>query len=379
MFLKGIKRSNLLIAACCMALVTAQQYANAANKVLVIIKPSLYGQIKSKVDRYIADIPYAAQLCQIDPQSPEALKTYIINNKQDLLGCVLIGNFNSQIARFHNPKMDNDKRCDLFLMDLDGRWQDTNSDGIYDLHTDGNGTIEPEIFIAHIDVSPFIERDSEINLLSRYFDKDHKYWSGELTLHKKVLEYFEWGFNGKQISQFEDLYDHLSFEVVNDTAILSKADYSKRLRDNSFDFVGFTNFHSNEQFHAFSDGWLTSREIFDFQPQAVGFFLGTCLANDYSSNFNLGGAYIYSNSNRSLVVVGDANAGNSESYNDFCLSLHANEPIGTAFLKRQREGMYLLKTILYRILWGMSISGAFKEIHLSPFRATNLPCIFGLM
>lgn len=79
---------------------------------------------------------------------------------------------------------------DLFYMDLDGDWQDTDSDGDYDAHTAGSGDEGPEVYVARI-YAGTLDYDTEANMVNGYFAKAHAYRTGTLKQPWRGLEYVE--------------------------------------------------------------------------------------------------------------------------------------------------------------------------------------------
>ncbi|GAJ16437.1 unnamed protein product, partial [marine sediment metagenome] len=79
-----------------------------------------------------------------------------LNMSYNVTGAVLIGDL--PVAWFYHihdiaGNYEEEFPCDLFLMDLDGEWNDTNGDGMYDIHTNGSGDTAPEIYVGRIDAS----------------------------------------------------------------------------------------------------------------------------------------------------------------------------------------------------------------------------------
>ena len=132
-------------------------------RVLVIVNSTLFPNIHANVDRYVLDIEgqgYAVDLYTSTHGTAEDLKSFIISQSTDLVGCVLIGSLPCAWYEIENDFGDSGYTsfpCDLFLMDLDGNWQDLETaypmqSGVYDTHS-GSGSTDtaPEIFLGRID------------------------------------------------------------------------------------------------------------------------------------------------------------------------------------------------------------------------------------
>ena len=130
--------------------------------------------------------------------------------------------------------------CDLFFMDLDGLWADSDHDGILDSHTDGTGDIIPEIYVGRIDAANItLGGETGIEILRKYFNRDHRYWTGAFGLRKTGLTYtdIEWKFSGDVNEGMRSLYGINNYQLINDERV-SKQDYfNNRLSNDQYEFV----------------------------------------------------------------------------------------------------------------------------------------------
>ena len=167
----------------------------AGEKVLIIANSSIYSSLQTEITRYADSLiacGYNAPVYATTYGTAEDLKIFIQNNQSGLIGCVFIGD---QPAAWYEIANDFGEYgyasfpCDLFLMDLDGSWIDSDYDGLYDGHTDGSGDTAPEIFVGRIDLSQM--SGDEVENLRDFFDRDNRYWSGNMNLVKYGLTYTE--------------------------------------------------------------------------------------------------------------------------------------------------------------------------------------------
>ena len=159
------------------------------NKVLIIVNSSIYSQLADKINRYCYDINYIygceVVMKQVSGSNHIDIKNLILSEITDLDGVVLIGNI--PVAWYQVPN-DHDEYgyaewpCDLYYMDTDGIWIDSNNDGVFDLHT---GNVQPEVFVGRISTANMGILVSEKDGLENYLDKNHKFWIGQLTVNKK--------------------------------------------------------------------------------------------------------------------------------------------------------------------------------------------------
>ena len=128
--------------------------------IIVFVNESLESDIRDDIYFYCAKLEYIGKDTVVEWVSGgtvEDIKNRILhywNNGYDIEGAVLVGPMPTAWF-YHHCDFDKDKNgvanpdefpCDLFLMDLDGVWTDTDSDGMYDQHEDGgSGDTAPEI------------------------------------------------------------------------------------------------------------------------------------------------------------------------------------------------------------------------------------------
>lgn len=163
--------------------------------ILIFINTNIRSQIQSELSVYVTDlatIGYSYATLQVSGGTVEDIKNTILsyyNAGYNVEGAVLIGNipaawFNHTRDFFGLPA---EFPCDLFLMDLDGSWQDPFGDGVYDIHVDGSGDTAPEIYIGRIDASNM--PGNEVNIINKYLRKIHEYRVGNITFTNLALTY----------------------------------------------------------------------------------------------------------------------------------------------------------------------------------------------
>ena len=76
---------------------------------------------------------------------------------------------------------------DLYFMDLDGTWGDSDNDGLYDSH---GGELLADIYVARLIASNLqYHGGEEVALMTNYFDKNHRYRAGSLRLDDRGLAF----------------------------------------------------------------------------------------------------------------------------------------------------------------------------------------------
>ena len=156
----------------------------------ILVDEDLYPEIETSLMQYITDVEIEGHFIFLETVSggtPEEIKSWI--NEQNNLGSkgiVLIGDVTAAWAEVSGSVFP----CDLFYMDLDGNWEDNDQDGDYEIHTDGEGDMGPELYVGRI-YATTLTYDTEVNMVNDYLEKTHAYRMGELTQPWRGLEYVE--------------------------------------------------------------------------------------------------------------------------------------------------------------------------------------------
>ncbi len=69
---------------------------------------------------------------------------------------------------------------DMYLMDMNGSWTDSNSDGLFESYSNG----APEIWLGRL-TPTYLTFASETELLNLYFEKNHAYRTGAMSLPQR--------------------------------------------------------------------------------------------------------------------------------------------------------------------------------------------------
>ena len=161
-----------------------------ADSVSILIDDDLYGDITAAVSQYIFDLEleeHSVFLETVSGGTPEEIKDWITQRYNS--GCqsfVFIGDITAAWAEVSGSVFP----CDLFYMDLDGNWEDSDLDGIYEKHTAGNGDVGPELYVGRI-YAHSLTYDTEANMVNDYLAKAHAYRIGKLTQPWRGLEYID--------------------------------------------------------------------------------------------------------------------------------------------------------------------------------------------
>lgn len=122
---------------------------------------------------------------------------------------------------------------DLFFMDLDGAWFDWDTDGMYEAHGAGSGDMEADIWVGRLLAANLTQHGaSEMVMLNNYFNKNHRYRTGELRLADKALAYID---NDWCTLAWEDevALAYPLTDAVTDPYETTKEDYEQRVREST--------------------------------------------------------------------------------------------------------------------------------------------------
>ena len=348
------------------------------NKILVVVNSSIYNQLSNKIERYAYDINYLYG-CEVIMEIVTGgdhtnIKNLIITNQTNLDGVVFIGDIaaawfeivNDYYGYITNPNGEGYAvwPCDLYYMDINGTWSDTDGNDIYDTHT---GSVQPEIFVGRISTANMGTLLSEKELLERYLDKDHKFWMGNTTVNKKFgLSYTDkdWASFNYFKTDIQYLYGNTNFDQVKyGDAEFGKTDYLNRLTNDRYEFIQLACHTSSPLQLSMTGGEIFSNEIFNNGTQAIGYNLFCCSGCNWTAfslkpnRIFLGGAHIYNAGSSSLVVVGSTKTGSMLQFNYFYTPLGQGKTIGEAFKQWWIYGAVYASNFIVSWHYGMTIIG----------------------
>ncbi len=323
--------------------------SSSISKIFVITESVLYAQVESYVLRYINDIQNVYGCTIVSQQvsssaTAENLKNLIISEYEEgiLSGTVLIGDLPAAWFEIQN---DFDYYgyaefpCDLFLMDLNGTWTDTNGNGKYNSHT---GNVSPEIFVGRISTANMGNFMQEVQGMKDYLDKNHDFWTGTTSLNlQKGLTYtdYDWQTYSYFLHDLQYLYgSNYQALTPNNLPAFGKTDYINRLNNEVYEFVQLS-CHSSWTLHRMYGSnpntyeQIYNDEIYNIPPKAIAYNLFCCSGvrwtNTGSDGF-LGGAYVYHSGSKTLASVGSTKTGSMLGFSYFYSHLFNEKAIGMA-------------------------------------------------
>lgn len=305
--------------------------------VIVFVELDLVYELTDELALYnetLGFVGYNSIIYEVSGVEPDDLKDIIKNYWQsgyNVTGAVLIGDLPAEWFHhendFYGPS---EFPCDLFFMDLDGTWTDTDDDKMYDSHTDGSGDTAPEIYVGRIDASNI--PGDEITILKKYFAKVYNFWTGNTNQTKYGLTYTDQDWAGYDDFRYDLQYAYQNYEAIWYPNV-DKDDYVNNRIPSTYEFIQLS-CHSSSEGHVFSNGgWVYNDEIRIAPPQALFYNLFCCSSLRFTDYNCLGYAYILDTDTPSLTVVGSAKTGSMLDFRYFYGPIGNGSSFGTAFRK----------------------------------------------
>jgi len=318
----------------------------------IIVNESLYPSITGAIDTFLLDLQmdgYGVNLYTANEVlSPSALRNILQQDwaSLDITGVILIGDLAVPWYEMNEPADWGGAfvqfPCDLYFMDLDGLWGDSDLDGMYDTHS---GELLADIWVGRLAASPMSYHGAdEVTLLRNYFRKNHDYRMGDLRLDDHALAFIDNDWNTYGWG-FDVALAYPSTDSVIDIYETNRTNYINRLRQSSdnryehvlicshssaFDHYIYYNYSNYELFHNY--------EIENFMMQSLTYNLFACSNSRYVESDNMGGWYIFE-TEYGLLTVGCTKTGSMLCFNDFYSPLGEGATYGNALLAWAQNDM----------------------------------------
>ncbi len=291
-----------------------------------------YTGVNTRIYEYIADLEkegWAVTLWRCSGGTPPEMRAFLKKRytQDNIQGAVLLGDLPVAWYEIKGTKKD-EFPCDLFYMDLDGTWVDSDKNGKYDAHT---SLQQPEIFIGRLTPSPLAGSwGPEATLLENYLRKAHLYRTGGMTVPDRALAFQDddwFTMNTGQQKAFKNVVK------VTDKVTTNAAEYKKRLNQGFKSVVVCA--HSNPYLHSFkvpgsSSTIFRNADLWALDPPCLFYNCFACSNCRYTSSRYMGGTYIFVKS-RGLIAVGSTKTGSMLYFDDYYAALGRKECFGRAF------------------------------------------------
>ena len=215
---------------------------------------------------------------------------------------------------------------DMYLMDMNGTWTDSDDDGLFNYYSNA----APEIWIGRL-TPTYLTIGSSVDLLNSYFAKNHAYRTGTLSLPERALAYEE-AFTGLT-SALDDLYDDVT-RKTNPTG--TNADDFKAELMNGYEWVHLISHSSpwGSSFHTGAPpegaGTFDNFEVAPLDPHAF-FYVCNCGSNGrWTEVDNLANSYIWTDS-YGLVALAQTKVDYTNDFAEYYAQLVNGSNLGDAF------------------------------------------------
>jgi len=312
------------------------------------------------------------QTAALSDPSVETLRAFLQgwHTTYAISGVVLIGSF--AYAQFYHPASAGFPAetfvSDLFLMDLDGTWTDSELDGIYDIHSTGTGDIFPEIYLGRIDATTrTLGGLTNVQNIISVLNKAANYRGGMISRTHQAITYVDddwipWadGTNDNWPAWLNSPYP-VRTDVYTPGTLTTAADWTTRLtQDYEWAHLCAHSGATPAQ-HYFGpggvgEGTLTSAQIHAIQPTFNFYNLYCCHGADWLTSDCLATTYLYSSS-YSLTVIGTTKTGGMFGGASFYNALGQDKTIGQAFHDWFQSIITYSPTQYIEWFYGMSILG----------------------
>ncbi len=216
---------------------------------------------------------------------------------------------------------------DLYFMDLNGVWTDSDSDGMFDSHT---GNRNAEIWIGRIDAHA-VEFGGEVAMLRDFLDKNHLYRTGSMATPPRAMAFNDddWWTSGDCGLD----YIYSTVNVYGDPDATTAAYYRDRL-SYGYEFVHLMS-HSSPWGHTFKtstgySGTVMAPEIAELNPQTVFVQLFACSNCRWTEPNCLGNWYVFG-TDYTQLAIGSTKTGSMLEFETFYGPIGSGSAPGPAF------------------------------------------------
>ncbi|MGQ9465532.1 MAG: T9SS type A sorting domain-containing protein [bacterium] len=297
----------------------------------IVVYAPLYPYILDSLNTYITDLEAENYTVRVDTirgwQAPQLRSHLASLLGSELVGAVFIGNVPIAWFEYTSSEGREEFPIELYFMDLNGTWTDSDNDGLFDGHS---GNKAPEIWVGRIYAGP-MTWGNEVWLTNNYLSKIHKYRTGGYGIPQKALAYVDddwYSFNNCNLNL---LYD--TVVVVRQYNTTTAADFRMRL-DDPYEWVQICS-HSSPWGNTFKNTSGYAGTVFNFElwfadPPFLFLNLFQCGGTRFIEENSEGSCYIFNTTN-GLLAIGSTKVGSMLYFDDFYGPLNTGISIGQAF------------------------------------------------
>ncbi len=302
------------------------------NLVNIIVNSGIYSGIQDSLNVYISDLEGEGYEIRVDTISGNdifSLRNHLASLLDSgLVGAVFIGEVPVAWYEYTSDEGIEEFPCELFFMDLNGNWIDSDNDHKFDNHT---GNKAPEIWVGRIDASK-MTLGNEIYFINKYLSKIHKYREGGYSnIPQKALAYVDDDWYSFGNCNLNLLYD--TVVVIRQPNVTTAADYRVRLTQD-YEWVQVCA-HSSPWGQTFKVPTGYAGTVFNFEdwvicPHFLFINLFACGAVRFVEHDYLAGCFLF-NYDYGILAIGSTKVGSMLYFQDFYGPLGQGQGVGEAF------------------------------------------------
>ncbi len=320
---------------------------NEEGTVFIAINSKLYDSLDTEFDDWVADIleeGYSVSMATTEGGTAQELKDFMVESAgDDLVGVIFVGEqplaFMEHAENFYTEDEPDNGRLieypiDLFFMDLDGVWEDTTGNGVYDYH---HGDVLPEIWLGRLPAHNLSHMD-EVEVVESYLARVHAYRSGELNLPHRALNFIDddWALSAGTWER-SMRFSYGMIQTENDPNRTSVTNYVGYLEGDGLEYVQVA-VHSTSDSHSFFINDHHDRDYFrffdlrdDVVPNAMFYNLFACSIMNMAGGRNLCMGVLYAMGEPyGLGSVGSTKTGGMLFWDDYYIPLSEGKSMGEA-------------------------------------------------
>lgn len=330
-----------------LAIRKSPQLRDDSGTIVIFANSGLYEQTEDLISQYLEyleDEENSTVLIVLQGGTAEEMKSMLLEEGgDDLIGTVMMGEL--PLAWFENyeyfdneDEPDNNRLVeypiDLFFMDIDGEWQDTSGNEIYDVHEGANRS--PDIWLGRLP-GYNLNHVNEDTLIANYLRRAHDYRNGELNLDHRALNYVDddWEYAARDWD--DDIFrawGGVFTEARPDTT--SAGRYTSYLNYDEFELIQVA-VHSTTDSHIFKINDGHTNDYFRFRnlrddviPNALFYNLFACSVMNIARPLCMGALYALRGP-VGLGAVGSTKTGSMLYFEDYYQPLREGATFGEAF------------------------------------------------
>ena len=318
------------------------------GRVAIYVNSLLFEQIDAEVYGWVSDITadgFDVVLVEATFETVSDMRASMQEfwlSEAGLVGSIIVGDFPVPWFAMGGGAgvLPCDFPCDLFYEDMDGTFIDSDEDGMFDGHEDGDGDFWPDIFIGRL--TPSTLSGVEAEHIRGYLQRNHLHRTGQLNTPARGLVFIDddWEEYSAGIAEsLHQVYRHEDIVLIDTPSMTNAQEYLHQLT------VGYewvqVDVHSDPGMHRFkyrgSLSIVESSELALCRINALFFDLFACSITRFVEPDYMGGWYIFGENSNGLCAIGSTKIGALTGEEHLYRNFGEGHCIGESFKRWFRE------------------------------------------